>query len=68
MARRAARRSGGAEPQAVPERSATEQPPAPASISLDDQVAKVEELGKLKEEGLITEEEFAAKKQQILAM
>jgi len=39
--------------------------PAPAA---DDTAAQIEELGKLKEQGLLTEEEFTAKKKQILGI
>jgi len=38
--------------------------PAPA----DDPAAQIEELGKLKDQGLLTEEEFTAKKKQILGI
>jgi len=38
--------------------------PAPAA----DPAAQIEELGKLKDQGLLTEEEFTAKKKQILGI
>jgi hypothetical protein len=34
----------------------------------DDQMAQLEKLGKLKTEGILTEEEFQAKKSQILGL
>jgi hypothetical protein len=48
-------------------------PPPPASESVpvppaggDDLVARIKELGELKEQGLLTEEEFAAQKAKLL--
>jgi hypothetical protein len=41
--------------------------PAPAPAG-DDMAAQIEELAKLKDQGLLTEEEFAAKKKQILGI
>ena len=40
----------------------------PAAPAVDDTAAQIEELGKLKEQGLLTEEEFTAKKKQILGI
>src|SRR6185295_3677416 len=37
-----------------------------ASISHDDMISKIEKLGKLKEQGLINEEEFQIQKKKIL--
>ena len=42
--------------------------PAPAAPAGDDMAAQIEELAKLKDQGLLTEEEFAAKKKQILGI
>jgi hypothetical protein len=39
-----------------------------AAPATDDAAAQIEELGKLKEQGLLTEEEFTAKKKQILGI
>jgi hypothetical protein len=39
--------------------------PAPAG---DDMAAQIEQLAQLKDQGLLTEEEFAAKKKQILGI
>jgi hypothetical protein len=40
-------------------------PPAPAG---GDMAAQIEQLAQLKDQGLLTEEEFAAKKKQILGI
>jgi len=42
--------------------------PAPAAPSADDQMAQLEKLGQLKAEGILTQEEFDAKKKQILGL
>ena len=42
--------------------------PAPAAGGTEDMAAQIEELAKLKDQGLLTEEEFAAKKKQILGI
>ncbi len=43
--------------------------PAPAAeANLDQQIAQLEKLAKLKEQGIITEDEFNAKKKQILGL
>lgn len=49
--------------------AAAQEPAAPAPVDNSaDQMAEIERLGKLKEEGLITQEEFDAKKKQILGL
>ena len=40
----------------------------PAATGSEDQVEQLEKLAKLKEEGILTEEEFQAKKKQILGL
>jgi hypothetical protein len=42
-------------------------PAPPAASSTDDMIAQLEQLGKLKEQGILTEEEFAEQKARILA-
>ncbi|WP_435198696.1 SHOCT domain-containing protein [Janibacter sp. GS2] len=42
-------------------------PPAPA-MSIDDKIAKIKELGQLKDGGLLTEDEFAAEKAKLLSL
>lgn len=51
------------EPQA-PMQAEQQAPPAPAGGSMIDQL---KELGELKEQGILTEEEFAAQKAKLLA-
>jgi hypothetical protein len=41
---------------------------APSSGGGDDTAAQLEQLAKLKQEGILTEEEFTAKKRQILGI
>lgn len=41
---------------------------APAADSFDEQLVKIQKLSVLKDQGLITEEEFQAKKRQILGI
>jgi len=43
-------------------------PGAPAGGSLDDQLVQIQKLSTLKEQGLLTDEEFTAKKAQILGI
>jgi Short C-terminal domain len=43
-------------------------PAAPAAPPEEDMAAQLQELAKLKEQGILTEEEFTAKKQQILGI
>jgi membrane protease subunit (stomatin/prohibitin family) len=40
--------------------------PAAASGGSDDMIAQLEKLGQLKDQGILTEEEFAAQKQKLL--
>jgi hypothetical protein len=42
-------------------------PPPPAPSAEEDMIAQLERLGALKAQGLLTEEEFAAAKQKLLA-
>jgi hypothetical protein len=42
-------------------------PPAPGS-AIDDQLIQIQKLSSMKDQGLITEEEFQAKKKQILGI
>lgn len=43
-------------------------PAAPAPVSQDDQIEQLEKLGQLKEQGILTQQEFDAKKAQILGL
>lgn len=61
VSRRQARRWG--------EQEAQEQQAAPApAASSDDQFVQLEKLGQLKDQGILTQEEFDAKKKQILGL
>lgn len=63
VSRRQARRWGAEEQaQAAP----TAQPAV--SSEADDQMAQLEKLGQLKDQGILTQEEFDAKKKQILGL
>jgi hypothetical protein len=42
-------------------------PPAPASSGTDDMLAQLRQLGELRDQGILTDEEFAAQKARILA-
>lgn len=50
--------------------AASDQPEqaAPVATSTSDQFAELEQLGKLKDQGILTQAEFDAKKQQILGL
>jgi cbb3-type cytochrome oxidase cytochrome c subunit len=51
--------------------NAQQQQPAPASSAMDDtdaQMAQLQKLGQLHDQGVLTDEEFTAKKQQILGL
>jgi hemolysin activation/secretion protein len=43
------------------------QPPPPPAAAPEDRMAKIKELGEMKSQGLLTDEEFAAEKARILA-
>ena len=46
-----------------------QQAPAPvAAPSQDDMIEQLEKLGQLKDQGILTQEEFDAKKQQLLGL
>ena len=40
--------------------------PEPAAPSMDEAIAQIKQLGELKDQGLLTEEEFAAQKARLL--
>ncbi len=42
--------------------------PAPAAVDPNEQFAQLEKLGQLKEQGILTQAEFDAKKAQILGL
>lgn len=45
-----------------------QQPASPAPSTQDEQFEQLEKLGQLKEQGILTQEEFDAKKAQILGL
>ena len=47
---------------------ATAPAPVAATGGVDDQMAQLEKLGQLKDQGILTQEEFDAKKKQILGL
>ena len=63
VSRRQASRWGAEEQQ-----QAAEQAPAPAASSNENQIAELQQLAQLKDQGILTQEEFDAKKKQILGL
>ncbi len=66
VSRRQARRYAEQDAEQYQQQS-VEQPQAQASTE-DDQIAQLEKLGQLHESGVLTDEEFSAKKKQILGL
>jgi Short C-terminal domain len=64
-ARRTSRRMGAAGPE--PERTAASAPADEAPAEQDD-VAQIQQLATMKDQGLLTDEEFQAKKKLILGI
>jgi len=56
--------------QEAPQQQYAEQSSAspPAAPAMEDEMAEIQQLAKMKEQGILTEEEFAAKKKQILGI
>jgi hypothetical protein len=68
VSRRQARRWGAQDYQDYPPQEYAAPPPAPApSGGADSRVDQLKELASLKEQGVLTEEEFASEKARILA-
>ena len=42
--------------------------PAPAATAQQDDIAEIQQLATMKDQGILTEEEFQAKKKQILGI
>jgi hypothetical protein len=72
VSRRQARRWAADEPApygyAEPEPAYAPPPPAPAAPPAEDPIAELKRFAELRDQGILTEEEFAAKKAQILGM
>jgi hypothetical protein len=66
VARRQASKYQAEQAQAMP--AAPEAPAAPAPPPADDTAAQLQQLAALHDQGILTDEEFAAKKQQILGI
>jgi Short C-terminal domain len=66
-AKSAQRNATAAQPEAVPPASPADGAAAPDAAE-SSQVRELEELAALKDKGILTEEEFAAKKAQILGL
>jgi hypothetical protein len=67
VSRRQAERWSGQEQGYPPEEYQQAPAPPPAGTDKDRQIAQLKELADLKAQGILTEEEFAAQKAQILA-
>ena len=68
VSRRQANRWASQDQQSYEEQASQQQappPPAPAD-DMDTKIAQLKELGELKSQGVLSEEEFAAQKQRIL--
>jgi hypothetical protein len=63
-----AQQQAAAQPAAAQPAAASQVPAGPAPDSLDAQAAQIRQLAQMKEQGLITDEEFQAKKKQILGI
>jgi hypothetical protein len=70
VARRTARRTAGRQADAATPQTAPDAPAAaaPAASPEPAYMAELEQLNQLKEQGILSEEEYAAKKQQILGL
>jgi Short C-terminal domain len=53
---------------AYQQQTAAQAPPAPAAPAQPDYMAELEQLAQLKAQGIISEEEFEAKKKQLLGI
>ncbi len=52
--------------QYAPQPAAQPAPAAPAASSMDDKIEQLKQLGALHEQGILTDEEFAAQKAKLL--
>ena len=66
VSRRQAQRWQGQEEQQAPVQQAPPQAPTPAPPAEQSTIEQLKELGALKDQGILTEEEFAAQKAKIL--
>ena len=66
VSRRQGERWAAQDAPAYPQEQQYAAPPAPAPAAADDRLDKLKELADLKQQGVLTEEEFAAEKARIL--
>jgi Short C-terminal domain len=62
-----AQQDAAAQQQAYEEQAPVQQAPAPAAGGSEDPIEKLKELAQLKDQGILTEAEFADQKAKILA-
>ena len=55
-----------AQAQPAPAAPAAPAPAAPAAETMDDKIAQLKQLGELRDQGILTDEEFAAQKAKLL--
>jgi Short C-terminal domain len=67
VSRRQANRWAAQDAQAYPQEQYAPAPPPPPAPAADDRVEQLKDLADLKQQGVLTEEEFAAEKARILA-
>jgi membrane protease subunit (stomatin/prohibitin family) len=68
VARRTSRRTSRRMADAQTPQQAAPQPAAAAAPAPQDDMAQIQQLATMKDQGLLTEEEFQAKKKQILGI
>ena len=66
VSRRQAGRWAEQDQQAYQQQAAYEQPAEAAPADVPDQLTQLKQLGELKDQGILTEEEFEVQKQKIL--
>jgi hypothetical protein len=66
VSRRQARRWGAQEEAAYPPQQYEQPPPAPSNGG-EDPIERLKQLAELRDQGILTEEEFAAQKARLLA-
>ncbi len=67
VSNRVSRRQGNRWAQQEQDQYAQQQPVAPVAAPAPDPIAQLKELAELKNQGILTEEEFTAQKTKILA-
>jgi Short C-terminal domain len=66
VSRRQANRWGQQEYEQQPEPQYQQAPPPPAAAPAPDPIEQLKQLGELRQQGILTDEEFAAQKAKIL--